>query len=86
MTGEISPVVEGGLKELGDIMMRKHRLISASLTEELASIAVNLEDDVKTAQQDLRKMRKELKKMYRQNELYLRTIEESYSGTVKYML
>ncbi|XP_053394173.1 apolipophorins-like [Mercenaria mercenaria] len=86
MRNEISPVVQECMKDLGDILLKKHRLISSSLTEELKPVSDSLEEEMKSVQQDLRKMRRELKKIYRQNEFYLRTVEESYSGSVKAML
>ena len=71
---------------MGDILLQKHRLISTSLNRELAPVSASIEDEMKSVQQDLRKLRRELKKMYKQNDFYLHSFEETYDVSVKAML
>jgi hypothetical protein len=82
----MSPVMHDSMKEIGEVLLQKHRLISSSVNEELSPLSASIGEEMKSLQQDLRKMRRELKKMYRENDLYLKTIEETYSGSVKAML
>lgn len=86
MRVELGPVLESGMKDMGDELVQKHRLISSSLTEELKPVSDSMEEELKSVLQELRKIRREVKKMYRQNEFYLKTIEDTYSGSVKAML
>lgn len=80
---ELGPIVVDGMKEFSDVMMTKHRAIKNSLEEELSPISSDYEEEMKSVQQDLRQMRRELKRMQKNNDLYLQTLEQVYSGSVE---
>lgn len=86
MSAELSPVMEEGVKEFTDILMTKHRAISTNLKQEMTSVYEMSEEEMKSMQQDIRQLRRELKRMYRDNELYMQTLEGMYKGTMEAML
>ena len=86
VTNEVGSMFEDGTKGAGSEMVNKYRTISTSLSEELKPLSDSLEEELKLIQQDVKGMRRELKRMYKQNEMYLKTIEETYSGAVSKML
>ena len=65
-------------------LVRKHELEVVDIP--IAPITDQFQQEMDAIQRDLKTARRELKKMYRENALYIRSIEEYSDGAVKSML
>ena len=73
-------------RELGDELLYKYNALSNSMSEEIKPLSDRFAEELNAIQRDVKSMRKELRKMYKNNDLYLQTMEEMYSGAVKNMM
>ena len=73
-------------RELGDELLYKYNAFSNSFAEEMKPLSDRFAEELNAIQRDVKAMRKELRRMYKNNDLYLQTIEEMYSGAVKNMM
>ena len=86
VSDEVGIMVKMVTRELGDELLYKYNALSNSLTEEMKPLSDRFGDELNSIQKDVKAMRKELRRMYKENDLYMQTMEEMYSGTVKNMM
>ena len=73
-------------RELGDELLYKYNGFKNSFSEEMKPLSDRFAEELVSIQKEVKLMRKELRRMYKDNDLYLQTMEQVYTGTVKNML
>lgn len=73
-------------RELGDELLYKYNTLSNSMSEEMQPLSDRFADELSSIQKDVKSMRRELRRMHREDDLYLKTLEQMYSGAVKDMM
>ena len=86
MIAELNDALESRADSVINEIMGKWKRVRTSLSQELSPIMESINEELKEVQKEIGSMRKELRKMYRQNDMYMKTVDEMSDGVIKNLL